>query len=90
MSEEIKKMLAAADGANHVGEYPAGQYCPMPNKVGTIHAVCDLDDVLELRRQRDELTKALEMLILFSKPTKSNAAALANAHAAIASTKGVK
>ena len=48
-------MLAAANGANHVGEYPEGKYCPMPNKVGTIHAVCDLREILELRAQLENI-----------------------------------
>lgn len=38
--------------------------------------------------QRDQLLAALEALILFTKPSKSNAAALANAYTAIAAAKG--
>lgn len=37
-----------------------------------------------------ELLDALEMMILFSKPTKANSAALANAHAVINKALGVK
>lgn len=36
----------------------------------------------------DEVVSALESLILFTKPSKSNAVALNNAHAVIASAKG--
>lgn len=35
---------------------------------------------------RENLIKALELLILFTKPTKSNAAALANAYRALNAT----
>lgn len=55
-SIKINQMLAAANGANHVGEYPAGSYSPMPNKVGTIHAVCDLLEILELRAQLENVS----------------------------------
>lgn len=37
-----------------------------------------------------ELLEALEMMVLFSKPTKANSAALANAHAVINKALGVK
>lgn len=52
---KINEMIAAANGANHVGEYPASSYSPMPNKVGTIHAVCDLLEILETRAQLDNI-----------------------------------
>lgn len=38
--------------------------------------------------ERDELLAALESLVLFSKPTKTNAVALQNAHIVIANAKG--
>lgn len=41
-----------------------------------------------LEAQRDELLAALETIILFTKPSKSNAVALHNAHEAIARIKG--
>lgn len=49
---------------------------------GILHLACgnEWDTVTE---QRDQLLSALESLILFTKPTKSNAAALANAHRVI-------
>lgn len=45
--------------------------------------------VATLERQRDDLRAALESLILFTKPTLSNAVALNNAHQVIAKIKGV-
>lgn len=54
-SSKINQMLAAANGANHVGEYPVNCYSSMANKVGTIHAVCDLQEILQLRAQVEQL-----------------------------------
>lgn len=61
-------------------------------KSHNLHLQAEYDRAHELRKdaeaQRDELLAALESLILFTKPSKSNAVALNNAHAAIASAKG--
>lgn len=54
-NNKINQMLLAANGANHVGEYPAGSYSPMPNKVGTVHAVSDLLEILELHAQLENI-----------------------------------
>lgn len=45
-------------------------------------------EIERLTSERDQLQQALEMLILFTKPAKSNAVALANAHTVIAAVKG--
>nr|DAM52196.1 MAG TPA: hypothetical protein [Caudoviricetes sp.] len=45
-------------------------------------------EIKELTAQRDELLAALETIILFTKPSKSNAVALHNAHEVIARVKG--
>lgn len=60
--------------------------------VGGLHGVSQMsvrqaEKLRELNKQNKQLLTALEALILFTKPTKSNAAALANAHSAILDTK---
>lgn len=61
-SDTIKAMLEAAAGANHVGEYPEGNYSPMPNNVGTIHAVSDLQQLLALNEQLEQVMANAERL----------------------------
>lgn len=63
-NNKINQMLIAADGANHVGEYPSGSYSPMPNRVGSVHAVSDLQEILSLRAQVEQLRKQKKELLL--------------------------
>lgn len=49
-----------------------------------------LDWLTEELAERDKLRQALEALVLFTKPTKSNAAALNNAHRVLAETEELK
>lgn len=62
------------------------------NGIPASHVASEVIALVEQKRatesQRDELLAALDSLILFTKPSKSNAAALNNAYAAIARVKG--
>lgn len=57
-SSKIITMIAAAKNANHVGEFPANFYIPMPNRLGAVHSVDDLKEILELRSQVEQLRNA--------------------------------
>lgn len=61
-NNKINQMLAAANGSNHVGEYPSGSYSPMPNRVGSVHAVSDLQEILSLRAQVEQFREAYKEL----------------------------
>lgn len=56
--ETIHSMLSTANGANHVGEYPTGKYCPMSNHVGLVHATEDLRLILQLQHRVKDLENA--------------------------------
>ncbi|KRS22850.1 hypothetical protein AAY72_01705 [Alishewanella sp. WH16-1] len=58
-NNKINQMLLAANGSNHVGEYPSGSYSPMPNRVGSVHAVSDLQEILKLKAQVEQLQQEL-------------------------------
>lgn len=63
-------------------------------KVGAILAVAGagsemIAEIEQLQAQRNELLAALTSLVLFSKPTKTNAVALNNAHRVIAKYDGI-
>lgn len=57
--QQIRKIISAAPaGMNHIGCY-RGRLCPMPNSIGTIHNLFDLQQIANLTEQRDMLLSAL-------------------------------
>lgn len=77
---------------NDYGEEVEGSYHDAHRIIACVNACAGIptEALPNLLQQRDQLLAALEALVLFSNPTKSNAVALNNAHKAIASAKEKK
>lgn len=59
--EKIRAMLIASAGANHVGEFPVGEYCPMQNHVRSIHAISDLLEIFHLKQKLEVANSLLKL-----------------------------